>query len=87
LPRKLTSIAVAVAAGSLIANKNFAKIFRKEKGPSTFSWFQSCCGWRLRLTANRKVAVAVAVAVAVGNLDRNSGYDFWTYFGCAGFRV
>ena len=68
-------IAVAVAVGSLTANENFAKFFRKteEKGPPfTFSSFQSCCGWRLRLTANRKLAVAVAV----GNFDRNSGYGF-----------
>ena len=52
--------------------KLFQKILEKEKGPPfTFSWFQSCCGWRLRLTANRKLAVAVAVGI----FDRNSGYE------------
>ena len=56
--------------------KILQKFLEKEKGPPfTFSWFQSCCGWRLRLTANRKLAVAVAVAVAVGIFDRNSGYE------------
>ena len=54
------------------------KFLEKEKGsPFTFSWFQSCCGWRLRLTANRKLAVAVAVAVR--NIDHNSGYGTWSH--------
>ena len=51
--------------------KILQKFLEKEKGhPFTFSWFQSCCGWRLRLTASRKFAVAVAVGI----FDRNSGY-------------
>ena len=59
-----------VAVGSLTANIILRKFLEQEKGPpKAFSWFQSCCGWLLRLTENHKFVIAVA------NLDRNSGYE------------
>ena len=61
------AVAVAVAFGSLTANLNFAKIFRKRKGSPLYFFLVSKL---LRL------AFAVAVAVAVGNLDRNLGHAF-----------